>query len=281
MTHAPADIAASPHDSRHMVSPRLSVTILTFNSAGTIERTLAGIAPLGAEIVAVDSGSTDATLDLLGRAGARVIHQQWLGYRGQQQLAMDRSRGSWILSLDSDESLEPDLLESIRIALVRDDPSIGGYEVNRKVWYAGRFLNHAWQPEWRLRLVRRGAARWEGHEPHPSLRMIEAGVPPARVERLRGTLRHDTMPSLAEFLRRQVNHAEAGAASYLRSGRPGRVRTMLTSPLGAFFKQIILKQAWRDGWRGWVAAAAAANAALLKHMMLVEKTFTPERAEKQ
>lgn len=301
-----AEPASSLHESRLLADPRLSVAIICCNNESSIERTLESIRPLNAEIVALDSGSTDGTLEILKRHGARVIHQPWLGHVSQKQVAMERARGAWILSLDSDESLEPDLLASVRVAIARDDPAIAGYEVNRKVWWAGGFLNYAWQPEWRLRLVRRGMARWGGYDPHDKLevkpsshQVIEPssagtrsepanGAPSVRatdhvgrVERLSGTLRHDTIPSLDEFLRRQVSHAEIASRSYAKLGRRGRVSGMITSPVGAFLKQIVLRSAWRDGWRGWVAAAATANAALLKHMMLVEsdRRFTTENTE--
>ncbi len=285
--------AAALHDSRHMPAPKLSVAIICCNNEATIARTLGSIRPLDAEIVAIDSGSTDGTLDLLRRAGARVIHQPWLGHVSQKQVALERCRGAWILSLDSDESLEPDLLASVVAAMAKDDPGVAGYEVNRKVWWAGAFLNHAWQPEWRLRLVRRGNACWGGYDPHDKLE-IEASshqaIEPSserpssragRVERLSGTLRHDTIGTLAEFLRRQVSHAEIASRSYRKLGRAGRISGLVTSPVGAFLKQVVLKSAWRDGWRGWLAAACVANAALLKHMMLIEsdRRFTTEDTE--
>jgi len=148
--------------------------VTCFNNEDTIARTLDSVRPLTDSILCVDSGSTDATVRLCEERGATVIHQPFLGYVKQKQFALDRAaefEPEWVLHLDSDESLDPDLQKSIRRAISDNDPSIGGYEINRKVFYAGKLLEHAWQPEWRLRLVRTGAARWTGYDPHDKLEL--------------------------------------------------------------------------------------------------------------
>lgn len=245
----------------------LSVAIVCKNSAATIGRTLDSVAGLAAEVVAVDSGSTDATLDLLARHGARVIRSTWLGHVRTKQLALEACAQPWVLALDSDESPEPDQRRGIAAALKADDPAIAGYRVNRKVFYAGRFLAHAYQPEWRLRLVRRGAAAWRGIDPHDELALLD---PRARAADLPGDLRHDSIASIAEFLGKQVAHGQTSARALHALGRRGSLLRLATSPPGAFFKQLVIKRGLLDGWRGWLAASAAATAALSKHAALVE-----------
>jgi glycosyltransferase involved in cell wall biosynthesis len=137
----------------------LSVTIVCCNNEATIGRTLDSVRGLAGEIVAVDSGSTDGTLELLRDAGARIIHQPWLGFVAQKQFALEQCQGAWVLHLDSDESIDAAMAESIRAMIVRDDPAVAGGWCNRMTYYAGHPLRHAWQPEWRLRLVRRERAR--------------------------------------------------------------------------------------------------------------------------
>ena len=126
------------------------------------------------------------------------------------------------------------------------------------------------QPEWRLRLVKQGAARWGGMDPHDKLALTGGG----RVARLAGTLRHDSIGTYAEFFAKQAVHARTMAASMRREGRRGSVLRLLTSPAGAFLKQAVLKQAWRDGWPGMLAAASTATGALIKHAVLIELTRT-------
>ena len=136
----------------------LAVAIVCKNNEATIERTLESVRDLvagGGEIVAIDSGSTDRTIPILESFGARVIRSEWLGHVKTKQKALDAFQRAWVLSLDSDESLEPDLQRSVREVLLKNDHSVQGYTLNRKVFYNGRFLHHAWQPERRLRQVGR------------------------------------------------------------------------------------------------------------------------------
>jgi hypothetical protein len=246
----------------------LSVAIICKDNASIIGRTLDSVKGLAAQIVAVDSGSTDGTLDLLRAHGCDIHHQPWLGHVRQKQRALDLCDEPWILSLDSDESLDDELRRSVAFAIERNDEAIAGYEVNRKVWYAGGYLNYAWQPEWRLRLVRKGMAHWTGYDPHDKLELI----PGQRAGKLDGVLRHDSIPSMAEFLRKQVDHARIAAEALSAGGTTTSLSRLITSPIGAYLKQMIGRSAWRDGWRGHAAAGATAVATLLKHIILLEKT---------
>jgi hypothetical protein len=265
----------------------LSISIICRNSEATIGRTLESVAGLATEIVAVDSGSTDGTIALLEKAGARVIRSPWLGYVKTKQLALDACTGDWVLCLDSDESVEPDLRASIEGAIGKPE-GMGGYLVNRKVYYRGRPLNYAWQPEHRLRLVRRGRAVWTGLDPHDRLEIQplvthrqvgevmehEATVWRGRPPLLAGTLRHDSISTFSEFLAKQAVHARTMAESLKREGRRGSRLALVCSPPGAFLKQMVLKRAFLDGVPGWLAAASTAAATLMKHAALLEMTRT-------
>lgn len=242
----------------------LSVAIVCKNNAATIGRTLESVKGLATEIVAVDSGSTDRTLELLDAAGARTIRSPWLGHVKTKQLALEACTGAWVLSLDSDESVEPDLQAAIQAVLARalNSPTAAGFEMNRRVYYRGTPLRHAWQPEWRLRLVRAGAARWTGLDPHDKLALVEGTS-----RRLEGILRHDSIETWADFLTKQSQHARTMAGSLHAAGvRPSYIR-LVGSPIGAFIKQLVLKSAWRDGWPGWLAAGSTAAASLMKHLI--------------
>jgi glycosyltransferase involved in cell wall biosynthesis len=257
----------------------LSVAIVCKNNETTIGRTLESVKGLAREIVAIDSGSQDGTVEILRTHGARVEPMEWMGHVKTKQIALEACTKPWILCLDSDESVEPDLRKSIEYAIGRDtdlDPLIVGYRVNRKVWYAGRFLNHAWQPEKRLRLVQRKAAHWTGLDPHDRMELLPgaggmSGKEP-RVADLVGTLRHDSFADMTDHLHNQVRHAKTSAASMAEADRRGSYLRLLTSPGGAFFKQLVLKRAFLDGPRGWNAAASTAAATLMKHIALIERT---------
>lgn len=245
--------------------PRLSVAIVCRDNIATIGRTVESVAGLGDEIVAVDSGSTDGTIELLEAAGARVLHTDWKGHVATKQMALEACGGEWILCLDSDESPLPELRASIERAIADPGAHIA-FEMNRKVFYKGWPLNHAWQPEWRLRLVRRGACRWAGLDPHDYLEPVAGGT----VGRLAGDLRHDSFATFADHFAAQIRHGRTMARSLAARGERGRRLKLVTSPAGAFFKQLVLKSAWRDGTAGWLAAASAAVGALAKHGALLE-----------
>lgn len=255
---------------------RLAVAIVCKNNADTIGRTLDSIRGLADEIVAVDSGSTDGTLSILDAAGARIIHSPWLGHVRTKQLALDACHADWVLCLDSDESLSPALRQRLPSLLDDDLPRQrrSGASFIRLTHYAGTPLLHAWQPEWRLRLVRRGAARWVGLDPHDKLELTPPAQPlavaPSRPIADGLFIRHDSIATFADFFAKQAQHARTMATSLHAAGVTPSYLRLLSSPIGAFLKQLVLKSAWRDGWPGWLAATSTAVGAATKHAILFE-----------
>lgn len=245
----------------------LSVAIVCKDNAPTIGRTLDSVRGLCREIVAIDSGSTDGTLTMLHDAGARVIASPWLGHIKTKQLALESCTHEWVLSLDSDESPDASLIAAIRGVLEAssNSPGASGFEINRITYYKGRPLRHVWQPEWRLRLVRKNAAKWGGLDPHDKLQLLSGNV-----ARLQGSLRHDSFPTFAEHLRKQYHHASTMAHSLHNAGVRTSTLRLLTSPAGAMLKQLVLKRAFLDGVPGWLASASTASAALVKHAIMLE-----------
>ncbi|MEO0512935.1 MAG: glycosyltransferase family 2 protein [Planctomycetota bacterium] len=253
----------------------LSISIVCKNNAATIARTLESVRPLASEIVAVDSGSTDGTLDLLARAGATVIRSEWKGHVATKQMALEACMRTWVFCIDSDESLEPELAGEV--ARVVRTPTADGYHVNRKVFYQGRALNHVWQPEWRLRLVRSGRFAWAGLDPHDKLVRAPGSSAPTTAD-LIGDLRHDSIDDFQSFLAKQVQHASVMARSMRAEGRRGSVVRLVTSPPGSFLKQAVIKGGWRDGWAGLAAAMSTAVSTAMKHAILLDlsRSFGPE-----
>ncbi len=250
------------------------MAITAKDSMRTLPRTLASIAGLAAEVLVIDSGSTDGTIEACRAAGAEVVHRDWEGNVAAKRCALERCAAApWILVLDSDESLEPALAASIREALDRDDPAIDGYEINRKLHFAGAWLHHAFQPEWRLRLVRGGRATARGQAPHDELVLLDAPSPGSaprrgRIGRLRGDCRHDSFADLEDMLRRQLAYAKAAA---LGGASGGTLWDVLVSPGAAFLKQALLRGGFRDGWRGIVLAGGAAASTLMKHLFIMQR----------
>ncbi|TVQ64885.1 MAG: glycosyltransferase family 2 protein, partial [Phycisphaerales bacterium] len=269
-------MTAPEHDTRPLP---LAVAIVCKDNEDTIARTLESVRTLAAHVVALDSGSTDGTIDILRAFGAEVVSVEWAGHIRTKQMALDRCEHPWAMHLDSDESLTPELQASLRAALSDPADDAGAFLVNRMVWWDDKPLRHAWQPEWRLRVVRRGAAAWGGVNPHDALALKrDAAAPngaPWKKHRLRGALRHDTIDTIHEFLVKQSEYGRISAEALHAMGVRGAKRNLVLSPVAAWCKQMLLKQAWRDGWRGWAAASAAAAAALHKHTVLLEHTHNP------
>lgn len=259
----------------HATAPAdLSVAIVCRDNEDTIGAVLDSVRGLAAQLVVVDSGSKDDTLDLVlaCRAWAEVVllETAWRGHVATKQLAVEACTRRHALALDSDEPLTPELAASVREACARGLPA---GRVNRVVEYRGRLLKHCWQPEWRTRFVRTdlvadGRARWAGLDPHDKLEV----APQIPVEPLRGTLIHRSFASFEQHLANQLRLQSVSARSLLDAGRRGSAWRLVTSPPGAFLKQLVLKQSWRDGRAGWLAAGTSAAGALMKHMILLERS---------
>lgn len=247
------------------------------NNQRTIGRVLDSIKGLATQIVVVDSGSADETMDRVnacrqwgGDDACEIvlIETHWRGYVKTKQLALDACSHEYTLWLDSDEPVSPELAASIKDAMARNvDAAI----VNRVVEYKGRLLKHCWQPEHRLRLVKtelvtQGKARFNGIDPHDYLEVdpSHAGV------LIPGVLIHDSFETFAQHLDNQRRLSLASASAMLKLGRRSSAWKILTSPPGAFVKQLVIKGSWRDGYAGWLCAGTSAAGALMKHMMLYE-----------
>ena len=242
----------------------LSVAIITLDEESNLERCLASLDGLAAEIVVVDSGSTDRTVEIAESHGARVLHRDWPGHVAQKNRALEACTQPWALALDADEPLSPELAASIRAAFAGGEPGVSGFWVNRKTWYLGDWIRHAWYPEWRLRLVRRERARWQGQDPHDYLTVD------GKTRRLEGDLLHYSYRDLEDHFTRTVKYARVSAQAMIRKGRPFRWSKMVFSPWFRLFQSLVLRQAWRDGWRGWIIAHSSMFSGFLKYAFLLE-----------
>lgn len=242
----------------------LSVAIITLNEEANLERTLASLGGVAAEIVVVDSGSTDRTVEIAESHGAHVLHRDWPGHVAQKNRALEACSQPWVLALDADEPLSPELAEAIRGLFAQGEPALAGYWVNRRTWYLGDWLWHAWYPEWRLRLVRRERARWQGQDPHDYLTVD------GKTGRLRGDLLHYSYEGVDDHFRRTIQYARISANALIADGKRFRWHKLLFSPWFRLLQSLVVKQAWRDGWRGWVIAYSSMLAGVLKYAFMLE-----------
>jgi glycosyltransferase involved in cell wall biosynthesis len=246
----------------------LSVAVITLNEEKNLPRCLESIRDLAAEIVVIDSGSTDRTQDVAGRFGAIFEVHPWQGYVSQKNIAVQRCTQPWVLCLDADEAVSPELAAALRQLFADGEPSEHGFLVNRLNFYLGQWIRHSWHPEWRLRLARRSGAHWVGLDVHEKLEVEGA------VRRLPGDLLHYSFDSVEDHLRKTLDYARLSADAQARDGHYGRWYNMVFSPLLAFLKVLILKSGWRDGWRGWMIAGAKWFGTFAKYAFLLERSWS-------
>jgi glycosyltransferase involved in cell wall biosynthesis len=241
----------------------LSVAIIAYNEEARLPRCLQSVQAIAGEIVVVDDGSKDRTVEIAEQHGARVIKHEWLGYVGQKNFAWEQCREPWVLSIDADEVLTPELAASIERTL-QGEELLDGYALNRRTFYLGDWIWHAWYPEWRPRLARREKARWKGVDPHDYLDVQ------GRVGKLEGDLLHYSYKDLQDHLKRTLDYARIGAEGDIQAGKRFRWHKLVFSPWVRFWRCILVKQAWRDGWRGWIIASSALIAATAKYAFIYE-----------
>jgi len=222
----------------------LSVAIITRNAAALLERCLASVA-FAEEVVVVDSGSTDGTVELAARHGARVVRKEWLGFGAQKQFAVDAASHEWVLCVDADEWLSPELSEAIVAEL--KTPRGFVYAIPRRNRFLGRWLKHGeGYPDWNVRLFHRERARWGGETIHEKI------VTRSPVLRLRGDLLHDSAETLEKYLDKQNRYTSLQAESLRAAGRRANALQLVVSPLLRFIKFYLLRLGFLDGVPGLV-----------------------------
>lgn len=250
----------------------LSVNIVTLNEEANLKRCLESVSDIAAEIVVIDSGSTDGTREIAEHYGARFIHNDWPGMGAQKNVALEHCGQPWVLCLDADEALDEALRSQI-IDTLQGEPEYDGYAVNRLTWFLGDWVRHAWFPEWRVRLARRELARWEGVNPHEWLAVS------GRTGRLDGFLPHYPVRDLDHHMQKTVGYGRISGAELARRRRRIPTHKLIFSPLWRLIRTLLLKGGWRDGWRGLVIAYTSMFSGFLKYAYAMEATRLGERDE--
>ncbi len=254
----------------------LSIVIISFNEEANLGRTLASVQPLVAdgkgEIIVVDSGSTDRTVEIAKSFGAKVFVEQWKGYAAQKNSAIDKAAGDWILSLDADEEVSPDLVAHIGRAMAEEEhgpfewnvapafdvryadlrtdvrPLPQAFWINRKNYFLGRLIGHGgFDPDRKLRLFARGSARFDEtravHEDaHTNCRTAVVKV---------GALLHHSYPTLADYIDHMNRYSSLGAEMAVAKGRRGfSLFNIVLRPLATFIYNYFFRLGFLDGREG-------------------------------
>ncbi len=246
-----------------MPLPPVSVCVVALDEEANIEECLRS-ADFAQEWIVVDSHSKDRTRELAAARGARVIERDWPGHVEQKNFAIDQAAHDWVLCLDADERVSPELRASILGSLARPDLP-DGFEMARRTWYLGRWIRHAgWYPDRKLRLFRRSRGRWGGVDPHDHVHVE------GRVARLHGDLLHYSYRSIADHLRTIDSFTTIAAREKLAQGRSAGVTDLALRPIGKFLRMYVAKAGFRDGVPGFVVSVTGAYYVFLKYAKLWE-----------
>ena len=227
----------------------LSVVLITHNEEANLPRTLDSVMPLvrdgQGEIVVVDSGSTDGTLEIARARGAKVFSESWKGFAAQKNSAMDKASGDWVLQLDADEALEPELTEEMA-ATVRAQPSVNGYWIPRKNYFLGRWIKHGgFYPDPKLRLVRRGAGRFAEYGAHPTMKVDGSTA------QLSHALLHHAYPTLRGYIDHMNSYSSMGAEiAGERAQGSFSILNIVARPFLTFIYNYFFRLGFLDGVEG-------------------------------
>ena len=250
----------------------LSVVIITYNEEANIGRTLASVQPLvcdgKGEIIVVDSGSTDRTGEIAKSLGAKVFVEEWKGYAKQKNSAIDKASGDWILSLDADEELDPELIRRLRgervpngkgasdghyewcLTLDRNTDAVGnpiGYWIRRRNHFLGRWIKHGgFWPDPKLRLFRKGSGSFEDRAVHEDIRLSGKTA-----QLLNGALIHHSYPTLSDYIDHMNRYSSLGAEMVVDKGYHGfSFFNIVLRPAATFTYNYFFRLGFLDGREG-------------------------------
>lgn len=245
---------------------RVTVITLTLNEAHNIGPCLESVR-WADEILVIDSGSTDDTISRARASAAHVHEIEWRGYGAARNFALEKATGEWILWLDADERVTPELAAEIQ-QILRDDPAgIDGYSIARRAYFLGRWIRHSgWYPGRVTRLFRRGKGTFSESRVHEQLRLE------GTVEQTKHDLLHLTDPDLAHYMQKFNKYTTLAAQDMVAAGRKSGIADVTVRPAFQFFKMYILRLGMLDGLEGFILAVLSSAYVFTKYAKLWELT---------
>jgi glycosyltransferase involved in cell wall biosynthesis len=240
----------------------IAAVIITHNEADNIARCIESLQKLVTEILVVDSYSTDDTAAICEKQGVPVILHTWEGYAKTKNFANSKVDAEWILSIDADEVLSDELIQSIRsLSLKRGTV----FSVDRLNYFCGQWIRHSgWYPDWKVRLFHKDDAYWIGHFVHEKLKFEEG----TSVQKLKGKLYHYSYKSHEAHQQRIRRYAALAAAEMHQQGKKPNLLKTILSAIARFFRTLILRGGFLDGKNGWIISYRNMHLQWLKYQEL-------------
>ncbi len=237
---------------------KITATIITLNEERNIARAIESLRSTD-EILIIDSGSADRTVELAQKLGARVIEADWRGYAAQKNWAAEQAANDWIFSLDADEALS-EALEAEIWNLKKSGPRCDAYTMPRLARYLGRWILHSgWYPDRKVRLYHRTRAKWIGDFVHESV------VVDGRVGHLESNILHFTCDSISEHVKTMDRYTTLAAQEIAARKLPVPLTRLIADPAWAFLKTYLFQRGFLDGLEGLTIAYMAAFYTFLKY----------------
>ncbi len=241
----------------------VSVYVLTYNNRRTIERCLRSLG-WAQELIVVDSLSDDGTYELCKRYTDKVYQREWPGHRDQYQYAADLTTLEWIMFVDADEEVPPELAEEIRRGVTNGEGGFDGFIVYRRTYYLGRWIRFGgWYPDCEIRLYRRNKGKWEGGL-HAKI-AVEG-----KVGSLKNQYLHYTYRDLSDQIQTIDKYSRIAALDLLTEGKGFSLFKLLFHPPFRFLKEYVLKSGFRDGIPGLIIVVATMFYVFIKYAKLWE-----------
>lgn len=247
---------------------KISACIIAFNEEKNIAPAIKSV-DWADEILLVDSDSTDRTREIAASLGAKVLRQKWLGFAKQKQFAIDNAAFDWILSLDADERISPELKSEIcSLKLLPENDLADGYKIPRLSFYMNRPIRHGgWHPDWQMRFFNRSKGAWSDVIIHESFKLRNG----AKTGKLSGDIFHYSIENAAHHNRMIAErYAPLAARQMFERGRTTSPLKIATASLTTFLQTYIVKLGFLDGLAGFAIARFAAHHAFLKNILLWE-----------
>ena len=244
---------------------KISACIISFNEEKKIEDCLKSLAGIADEIIVVDSNSTDNTVAIAQKYTDRIILQDFLGFIEQKNFAVQQAENDWVLSLDCDERLSPELQEAI--TGIKDTiEQADAYRMPRKTFYIYRWLNHCWYPDLKIRLFNKNTAYWGGTNPHDHIVLSSSNI-----VQLAGDIYHYSFDSISDHIQTIDKFTEIGADELIRKQKSFNLLSPFTHSSWIFLKLYIFKRGFMDGFAGIVVSVLSAMHVFVKYSKAIIK----------